>query len=83
LVEYSVSIKSSAIKELERLPSSVLVKVFAKIEGLKEDPGPVGSVKLVGADLFRLRQGDYRIVYTVDDEAAHVEVLKIGHRSDD
>ena len=82
MAAYSVSIKASALKELEKLPKADLAKVFGRMEALKDDPRPAGAVKLTVADLFRIRQGNHRILYSIDDKAAQVEVIKIGHRSE-
>jgi len=57
-----------------------LRRVTERIRGLAQNPRPSGSEKLSGQDRYRIRQGDYRIVYAVDDETRTVEVVKIGHR---
>ncbi len=77
---YSIFIKKSAAKELEGLPKRDLVKVLARIEGLAEDPRPPGAEKLAGLELYRVRQGNYRIVYSVEDRMLTVWVIKVGHR---
>ena len=53
---------------------------MARIRGLAEDPRPPGSERLSGHDRYQLRQGDYRVVYAVDDEERIVEIFKVGHR---
>ena len=80
MASYSVVIKPSAVKELESIPGKELRRIAGKIADLAETPRPVRCVKLSGRDQYRLRQGDYRIVYAVDDERQLVEVVKIGHR---
>jgi mRNA interferase RelE/StbE len=77
---YSVLVKRSAERELRDIPKRDLGRVMARIRGLAEDPRPPGGEKLSGHDRYRLRQGDYRVVYAVDDEERTVEVVKIGHR---
>lgn len=77
---YSVAIKKSAEKELRKLPKGDLGRVVGRIRKLAEDPRPRGSEKLAAEERYRLRQGDYRILYMVDDERQAVEVVKIGHR---
>ncbi len=77
---YSVLIKRSAAKEIEELPKKELVKVLARIEALAEDPRPQGAEKLVGLELYRVRQGNWRIVYSIEDQALTVWVVKVGHR---
>ena len=77
---YKVVIKPSAVKELEAVPGKALRRIARKIADLAKAPRPTGCRKLSGRDQYRLRQGDYRIVYAVDDEHHLVEVVKIGHR---
>jgi mRNA interferase RelE/StbE len=79
---YSVLITRSAEKEIERLPTHVRRLVVRRIEALAGDPRPHGSQKLAGEDKYRVRQGDYRIVYTIEDEIVTVTVVRIAHRSD-
>ncbi len=80
MASYSVVIKPSAVKELESMPVKELRRIVGKIADLAKTPRPTGCVKLSGRDQYRLRQGDYRVVYAVDDERQLVEVVKIGHR---
>ena len=78
---YTVTFKASAAKQVEKLPRSVARKVLAKAAALGNNPRPLGSVKLAGAaNLFRMRQGDYRIVYAVDDPAENVDIRIVAHR---
>ena len=78
---YSVVIKRSAEKELRKLPPADLRRVIDRLNGLAQSPRPSGCEKLSGeADQYRIRQGDYRIVYGIDDDARLVEIVKIGHR---
>jgi mRNA interferase RelE/StbE len=82
VASYSVLIKTSAAKELEAVePRAVRARIVSRIQGLAQTPRPRGSQKLAGeAEHYRIRQGAYRIVYSVDDERRTVEVVKIGHR---
>jgi len=84
VASYSLLIKRSAVRELEAVePRSLRVKLVSRIQGLASNPRPAGSQKLAGADhRYRLRQGAYRIVYSVDDSTLVVVVVKIGHRGD-
>lgn len=84
MASYSVLIKTSAARELEAVePRAVRVRIVARIRGLAQTPRPHGSQKLAGeAERYRIRQGAYRIVYSIDDERRIVEVVKIGHRRD-
>jgi mRNA interferase RelE/StbE len=79
---YSLSIKRSAAKELDALPTKAdRARIVKRILGLAKEPRPPGCQKLAGhEDRFRLRQGDWRIVYAVDDDAHAVVIFKIGHR---
>ena len=77
---YSVVIKRSAERELRKIPKQDLRRVVTRIQGLAREPRPPGCEKMSGEERYRVRQGDYRIVYAVDDEARTVEVVKIGHR---
>jgi mRNA interferase RelE/StbE len=82
VASFSVRIKTSAAKELGAVePRSMRVRLVSRIQALARNPRPAGSQKLAGeAERYRLRQGAYRIVYSIDDAALVVEVAKIGHR---
>ena len=80
MASYEILIKPSAVRELEDLPLKDRPRIATKIQALSEDPRPRGCEKLTGQDRFRLRQGDYRILFEVDDPAATLTVVKIGHR---
>ena len=79
---YALRIKASAAKELEAIDgASTRRKIVDVIQNLANDPRPSACKKLVGRDAaYRLRVGDYRIVYTVNDSEIVVEIIKIGHR---
>ncbi|MGH9574917.1 MAG: type II toxin-antitoxin system RelE family toxin [Candidatus Acidiferrales bacterium] len=77
---YDVSIKESATRELRTLPRNDLRRITRRIHALAIDPRPFGCEKLAGDVGYRIRQGDYRVVYTIDDEKRSVDILKIGHR---
>ena len=82
MASYRLLIKPSAAKELERLPTKDRERVVARMQGLSSQPRPPGCEKLTGHELFRVRQGDYRILYEVQDSGLVVTVFKIGHRRD-
>ncbi|OGK99726.1 MAG: hypothetical protein A3E31_04940 [Candidatus Rokubacteria bacterium RIFCSPHIGHO2_12_FULL_73_22] len=83
MAEYRVVFARSARRELERLEMSVARRIISRIEALATDPRPPGCVKLQGAaDLWRIRIGDYRVVYSVDDNARVVDIRVVRHRSD-
>ena len=78
---YVVEIKPSARKELDALPNHVLSRVVRKIESLSDNPRPAGCKKLRGyKDLWRIRVGDWRVVYIIDDAVRVVSVTRIAHR---
>jgi len=80
---YELLIKASAAKELEAVGrKSDRTRIVDKIYTLKDDPRPQGCEKLTGQDRYRLRQGQFRILYVVDDDERVVTVVKIGHRRD-
>lgn len=81
---YRVLIKSSAAKELEAAGTKAdRHRIVQRIRTLAEDSRPQGSEKLAGyTDRYRVRQGNYRIVYLVDDERREVTIFRIGHRKD-
>ena len=81
--KYKVLIKPSAVKELESIPRKKdRQRIVERINALADDPRPHGSQKLSGKDRFRLRQGSYRIIYAIEDDALVVYFVKIGHRKD-
>ncbi len=78
---YAVDVKPAARKELERLPDNVLSRVVSKLESLSHTPRPAGCKKLKGyKDQWRVRAGDWRVVYIIDDAAKLVSVTRIAHR---
>ena len=77
---YRLLIKPSAAKELGAIPKEDRRRIVRRIEGLSADPRPPGCEKLSGEDKYRIRQGDYRVIYLVSDERREVVVFKIGHR---
>ena len=81
---YNISINSTALKELGKLPKAMAKKAGKAIDSLAEEPRPVGVKKLRGIDedLYRIRFGDYRIIYSIEDEIKIVDIRRIGHRKD-
>jgi mRNA interferase RelE/StbE len=77
---YDLVVKKSAERELRALPRQDLRRVTERLQGLSRNPRPPGCEKLSGHDQYRIRQGDYRIVYVIDDAAHVVTLVKIGHR---
>lgn len=79
---YSVEIKRSATREIEALPIKTRRLVVERIGALAHDPRPRGCEKLAGGEHYRVRQGEYRIVYTIEDAVLIVWVVKVAHRRD-
>jgi mRNA interferase RelE/StbE len=81
---YKITLKESANKELLQLPKQAFIKIQAAIGKLAGDPRPAGVKKLKDSeeDLYRIRVGDYRIIYTIDDGIKIVSIRRIGHRKD-
>lgn len=83
MASYRLILKPSVEKDLRSLPQSVISRVFKQIETLQENPCPRGSRKLSAAEeLYRVRVGDYRIVYGLDKDARQVIVYYVRHRRD-
>ena len=79
---YKIYFRKSAIKEIKKLPNPTLQKIIKRIEALAIDPRPAGCEKLTGQEFYRIRQGNYRIVYSIQDDELTVWVVKISHRKD-
>lgn len=80
---YKLKIKSSAEKDLRGLPRSLFLRINQQVLALRSEPGPDGVRKLRGAvEGWRIRVGDYRIVYQIDDSAETVTVVRVKHRRD-
>ena len=82
MAAYRVYLKQSAARELNRVPDRDLRRIVRRIRLLAENPRPAGCEKLSAQERYRVRQGDYRIVYSIDDDAKTVCVVKVGHRSE-
>ena len=81
---YSISIMPSALKELQTILKVFSLKIISAIDKLAENPRPPGVKKLKGKQetFYRIRTGDYRVIYLIEDEIQVVEVTRIGHRKD-
>ncbi|MDP8921304.1 MAG: type II toxin-antitoxin system RelE/ParE family toxin [Chloroflexota bacterium] len=82
MARYDVRFRASVRRDLRRIPDSDVRRILARIESLRDDPRPPGSSKLAAQETYRIRQGTYRVVYTVADTELIVEVVKVGHRRD-
>ncbi|HPJ56773.1 MAG TPA: type II toxin-antitoxin system RelE/ParE family toxin [Kiritimatiellia bacterium] len=80
---FRIEWKSSAIRELRRLDRSIVPKVLAAVESLASSPYPVGSRKLTGVEnAFRIRIGDYRIIYEIHAGRLVLVIVRVRHRKD-
>lgn len=82
MASYKISIKRSAAKELEKITLPDRKRIVQKIRDLATEPRPLGCKKLSGQEKYRIRQGDYRILYEIRYDELIVAVVKIGHRRD-
>lgn len=80
MANYKITIKKSAAKELQNIPKKELPRIVKRIQAFTENPRPTGSQKLSAREQYRVRQGDYRIVYSINDKELVVNIVKIGHR---
>ena len=80
--KYKIQVKKSAEKELAKIPKKELIKILDKITGLSGNPHPVGSIKLTNEEKYRVRVGNYRVLYKVEDKILTVFVVKVGHRKE-
>jgi mRNA interferase RelE/StbE len=82
VARYELVVRPSVAKDTKDIPSNDLKKILKKMVALCDDPRPPGSVKLSGMEYYRIRQGDYRIIYEIEDNRLIVVVIKVGHRRD-
>ena len=80
--EYKIFFKESVEKDLRSIPKKDLKKILTRIEALAQEPRPQGYEKLSGQEKYRIRQGTYRIIYSIQDQELTVWVVKVGHRKD-
>ena len=78
---YKITITSRAERELRRLDKSVKNRIVPAIQALAQNPRPLGCLKVKGEDIWRIRVGDWRIGYGIDDQARVVDVIRVDHRS--
>lgn len=80
MAEYKILFKKSVWKDFQSIPDKDLKKILNHIESLSSNPRLPGSQKLSGQERYRLRQGQYRIIFSIQDEELTVWVVKVGHR---
>jgi mRNA interferase RelE/StbE len=79
MAAYKLYFRESVEKDFSSIPKKNLVKILRRIEALADNPGPSGCEKLTGQERYRVRQSRYRIVYSIQDEALTVWIVKLGH----
>jgi mRNA interferase RelE/StbE len=83
MADYEIVFSRSARKELEALPAIVIRKILNKIEALTANPRPPGCEKLKGSEnLWRIRSGDYRIIYSIEDKTKLLDIIFVRNRKD-
>lgn len=82
MAEYKIYFKESVEKDFSTIPKKDLQKIMRRIETLAKDPRSSGNEKLTGQDRYRVRQGHYRIFYSIHDKELAVWIVKVGHRED-
>ena len=82
MARYELRFKTSVSKDLRRVPTPNVRRILARIDALRDDLRPPGCEKLSAQERYRIRQGDYRILYSVLDDIVTVEIVKVGHRRD-
>ena len=80
MASYSILLRRSVRKDLEGIPKRDLIRILERIQSLAEDPRPPGCEKLTGEEKYRVRQGTYRIVYSIQDRELTVWIVKVAHR---
>jgi mRNA interferase RelE/StbE len=80
--KYRIVFRKSVAQDLRRIPNQDLRRILAAIDSLSEEPRPSGVERLSGKERYRVRQGNYRIIYEIDDKEVVVVVVKVGHRKD-
>jgi len=81
-MSYNLEILRRAQKELADLPKETYPKICDAVQGLEKDPRPSGCLKLKGREGWRIRVGNYRVLYTIDDQQQIITIFHIGHRRD-
>ena len=82
MASYRIVFKQSVAKDLRRSPKKDVKRILRRIDSLSADPRPPAVEKLTGDEKYRIRQGKYRILYTLEDDIITVTIVKVGHRRD-
>jgi mRNA interferase RelE/StbE len=79
---YNIVFKRSVAKDLRRIPTKEIRRILKRIDALADEPRPAGAEKLTADEIYRLSQGNYRILYTIEDDVITVTIVKVGHCRD-
>ena len=82
MAKFNLVFKESVSRDLKDIPKQDVQRILERIDALRADPHPFGSVKLSGKEYYRVRQGNYRIIYEIQDSQLVIIVIKVGHRGD-
>jgi mRNA interferase RelE/StbE len=82
MAKYKITFKHSVTKDLLNIPNQDVIRILNKIESLSDDPRAEGCIKITGKELYRVRQGIYRVIYEVFDQNLMVNVIKVVNRPD-
>ncbi len=82
MANYTIVLSRKAQKQLDKLSDHIAFPIFEAIQDLREEPRPIGYKKLKGRDGYRLRVGNYRIIYDIYDTELIIDVITVGHRKD-
>ncbi len=82
MARYEIVFKQSVAKDLRQIPGKDVQRILKRIDSLANDPRPADMEKLSGDDKYRIRQGNYLILYTIEDSVVTVTIVKVGHRRD-
>lgn len=82
MAKYKLVFKSSIKKDLRSVPKADVAKILRRIDSLADNPRPEGALKLSGTTGYRIRQGNYRILYEIEDEIVTITIIRVGHRRD-
>lgn len=82
MADYSVRLTKKAAKQLDKLPNQIASPILEAVVGLANNPRPAGHKKLKGRNAYRIRQGNYRVIYEIIDQQLIITVIVIGHRKE-
>jgi len=80
MADYSISMNDAVARELDRIPARDLPRVIDRIVSLAHNPKPPSTERITGYELYRIRPGDYRVIYSIHDRTLVIWAIKVGHR---